>query len=381
MEPLMPELESVLIEHVGARRHRSRRVRPRPAVSVLAVAASVVIVAAVSIVALGLHRSSGTSPEGTATSSSGVAAPHHLWVESRGGVSPPTQLAPGQYWYVRTLIDEPMVFRLSRGRRPPVIRAFQDVLLERWIGRSGQVSRSVQTPAGPLRFASAQDEARWRAAGSPNDFPDNGRRVSYAFGSPGFGALAEFSYRDLQLLPTEPGQLIERIRARLEARGTLRGAPNNPARRSVLAELTANTILNLLEAPSPARVHGAILAAARELAGANTDRGDDLIGRRGIVLRLPLPSGSVLINPTSDALLADSTFGTMNTYLAAGLVRSSTAIPHGFPHVLPRSASASASGHRAVTGSGAVVHRVLFAHGIAPVHSGASATALRRGVS
>lgn len=99
-----------------------------------------------------------------------------------------------------------------------------------------------------------------------------------------------------------------------------------------------DTILSLLEAPAPTQVHAGFLAAARELAASDTRTGDDPIGRRGIILQLqPRRNGTLIINPASGALLANTTstsnVGGLYTYLAAGLVNSSTALPQGFPPV------------------------------------------------
>jgi hypothetical protein len=367
----MPELEGALVKLVGERRRGSRGVRPARITSVLGVAASVAIVAVISIVALGLHRSSKGVRQGASTASSGLAASLHLWVGSPGGVIPPTQLGPRQYWYVRTLLNEPVVFPLpGTGRPPQVARASQELVLERWIGRAGEASRSVRTPVGPLRFASPQDQARWNAAGSPNRFPDNGRSISYAFQTPGpFGDFAKFSYADLQALPTEPNRLIRRIQARLTSPGVLRHFPND-LRRHALAIQTSQTILSLLEAPAPAPIHAGFLAAARLLAGTKAHAGNDGIGRRGIVLQLfNGGGGAFIIKATSGALLADGPVGGLDTYLAAGLVNSSSALPQGFPRVVARggstappargSAATKPSAHPPTTAGGPNGHAAL----------------------
>lgn len=317
-------------------RGRPRGLRPR--LAQLAPVAALLIVVAVVAVFLGVQDRK--PPRSTAPQNSGTAASLHLWIGSPGGVVPPTELGPKQYWYVRTLGEEQLELPLERGSHPLLVSATQDLVIERWIGRTGQASRAVQTPAGPLRFANAIDQAKWKAGGSLNPYPSALRRVpDYTYGLTGFGTPAELSYRDVQHLLTGPRQLIEQIQARLKAEGALGGrADRNPMTREAdLAALTTQTVLTLLETPAPANVHAALAAAARQLAGSNARPGTDPIGRHGTVLKLSGGNKILVIDPASGALLADtltdSPVNGLNTYLAAGLVNSSTALPHGFPVV------------------------------------------------
>lgn len=346
MEPLMPELEIALKARVRSRHDSRRAVRIRRVVPLLGAAASAAIVAAIFLFALGVHPGSQTGSGSTSTLPRGAAASLHLWVGAPRGVVPPTQLVPAQYWYLRTLDEEQVFAPVARGRHPKVVPAIQDTVIERWISRAGQATRSVETPIGPLHFPNARDQARWRAAGSPRPAGDSGRPTpSYTYGLTGFGSLAEFSYSDLERLPTSAHQLIARIQARLKALAAPSGPRAVPHGIQLEGE-TADAILTLLEAPAPARVHAGLLAAARLLAGSHTHTGEDLIGRRGIVLQL-LPGGTstLIINSTSGALLANGALaanavsgntlpGRLATYLAAGVVSSSTTRPPGMRPVI-----------------------------------------------
>jgi hypothetical protein len=147
----------------------------------------------------------------------------------------------------------------------------------------------------------------------------------------GFGRLSRFSYGQLRRLPSNPHRLLERIKARLEPRHGLQDVQDQ-ARGALLTQQTAQTVLELLEAPAPAPVHAGLLSAARLLAASTAHLGDDYLGHSGIVLQLDTgPGAEAIINAKSEALMADNTFGGLETYLAAGIVDSPTALPRGFP--------------------------------------------------
>lgn len=326
MEPLMADLETALRARV-----RSRSARRRPAFGVLSLALGMAVALAVFLLALTVHTGGRAERGAVSPDQTGLSAPPGLWVGAARGVVPPTRLQPGQYWYVRSLVDQSQIELLRGPHRPSEIRVHQDVVIERWIGRGGQVSRWLQTPVEPLRFASPADRARWRAAGSPTSLGQRGAQVGYSFGSSGFGDIASLSYGEVQRLPTDPTRLLSVVTADLMAAPARRRLPAK-FRAAFIARRLPRAVVALLGAPAPAAVHAALLAAARRLAGTRARPGPDPLGRPGLVLPLGRHDAAV-IDPASGALLADTAFGGLGAYVGTGLVNSPSTLPRGVPPV------------------------------------------------
>jgi hypothetical protein len=373
--PVLDELERALIsacyDEPAARQaaaHRTRgrtgwRARPRRVW--VAVGASLGAVAAATLIVS--LASESVIPSAADALDRAAAA---IIADAAGAPGP--VLAPGGYWYTRTLTrmrvgapDYPKIVR--RGHGPATVWVLVRQSDEVWIGADGTMRRREIHLSE--RFASAADAARARAMGTrtpppvnlssdtitggDNRFPPNTSGV----GDPGDGL---FTYAQLQRLPTTVPALraaLARAQAALDARmerGLTRaiaaqpgggGAPlpsqahihRTPAE---TADQVLQTAESLMSSPVPASVRAALYRLVATLPGVRYDGpARDALGRPGVAVSIATSgeANRMIFDPRTGALLGESSTTRLSTavvsVVAAAAVRSVDAVPAGLPRI------------------------------------------------
>lgn len=190
--------------------------------------------------------------------------------------------------------------------------------VESWIGQNGG-GRSREL-AGAPQFWSSEEEARWKAAGSPlpppfdaeyqqryrSAFRDARELDSHVVDRETRG-WSDFHFPDTAKLPTEPEALRRAVEANeIEVVGfnLMFGKATH-----LDTEQTTEELINLLleGAPTP-QLQAAIFDALAELPGMAVETGaSDGLGRHGDAIRLPVEQGireEYLFDPTSGEVLA-----------------------------------------------------------------------------
>jgi hypothetical protein len=330
--PALDELRQELIDAIdaraAARRSSRRQCRSGPLISLLAV------VLAVAVVIL-LTGSSGTRP------AVAVALERAANIAAHGASPPP--LHPGEYWYIRAVDITPLPIELPRGRKSVTIEVAQRAVSEAWIGVLG-ITHIRETPLGAPRFTSARDRERWLDAGAPPMYASVVAENRIVRGQPGFPPNAGafygnqlLTYQQLQTLPSDPAQLLARIRDALTA--TERRVPNLRIDATGLHIGKFNTIEGLLLSPAPRAVTAGLYRAAALIPGVRyLGETTDPLGRQGLAIELDTPGEHrrVIYNPRTAALLSQlSDFGgpphpgvyDSESYTASGVVSSPRALP------------------------------------------------------
>lgn len=290
---------------------------------------------------------------------------------------PPQFVAPGQFWYTRTVQS----VRDSERAGGLVVRDGVDhaigasvgfdvrVVEESWVGVDGTMRyRVVAIP----RFASAGDRAKWARYGRPlsvltanydMDVITNGRGVfpsqlwypwpwSRGVGTPADGPArvdvgdSLFSYRQLLALPTRATALRARLLAAERALawreshvgGTLSQAPGGQGPAAVYDTLDA--IAGLLAAPLPAALRHALARAAVTLPATSVVRSArDGLGRRGVSVSTVEPGSEgsqftrrLVLDPATGTLLEGGGLDG-GAVVAQGVVDSVYALPTGLSSV------------------------------------------------
>lgn len=305
-----------------AGRHRPAR-RRRTAIAIAAAG-----------VAIGIAVPIALPGGGTGGAEPAAAALLHR-VALRAAQQPPEPAPePGQYLYTRSESFSTSVYVAGEGTtflfRQPNTR-------ESWIGPDG--SGRILNASGAVTFPTAEDQATWIAAGSPDLYENLTDDESY-----GPGELLSLDYTDL---PTDPEELLDLI----ERREVIGGPSGDWETFAIIGDL-------LRETSTSPKVRAALYQVAAELPGVElVGRVVDGAGRAGVAVAYTnwdseAPSRRELIfDPTTAALLgedevlvADSTFdfesgypGTIyggvgqagtrtysTTYLVSGVVDSTT---------------------------------------------------------
>ncbi|HVW47236.1 MAG TPA: hypothetical protein VHA76_09300 [Solirubrobacterales bacterium] len=200
---------------------------------------------------------------------------------------------------------------------PDAFNALVPTTVSSWTGQDGAGRHREEL--GTLRFWSSEEEARWKAAGSPppSGFdPEYQQRYKSSFGDArevnssvidvegkGWG---NFHFPDTSKLPTEG----KALRLATEANELEFTGFNHVARSATRlnAEQTLEELINVLMEgePTPA-LQAAIFEALAELPGLEVSEATDGLGRQGEAIRLQPKEGfraEYLFDPETGAMLA-----------------------------------------------------------------------------
>jgi hypothetical protein len=180
-------------------------------------------------------------------------------------------LRSGEFWYFRMRTDTLI------GGDESGYTAVQPQVREEWVAADG-TRRTRTAPAGPVRFSSARDRARWEAAGSPPLGSDavedhrsaKPRRDPFSLGD------APMSYAGLLALPRDADALYARLRA---------AAVDCECGHNVDDETFTIVADTLHTTPLPRDLRAALLRAAALIPGIQFVAHErDAAGRRGIAV-------------------------------------------------------------------------------------------------
>ncbi|HVA19126.1 MAG TPA: CU044_5270 family protein, partial [Solirubrobacteraceae bacterium] len=218
MSLLLPELDRQLRlaararGTVNARQTSHIAVRRRLAVAAAALGVTAAIVA---FLTFGLA--------GSGSMSAAQALEHAAEAAQRGLAAP--QLAPGEYWYTRSIQANTTGFSLYH--RPALIQSRQ--LIERWQASNGSGRERSTSDGLPQFFGTAAERRLFagRESSAPQPVP-NDEAIP-----PGVGfrsMLGKLTYAQVLALPTDPSAMLERVRsaARHSREQLERSAPGSP---------------------------------------------------------------------------------------------------------------------------------------------------------
>jgi hypothetical protein len=276
MSLLLPELERQL--RVAARRRRSVSARDksrssvrRPlqaAVGVLAVAAAIAAFLTFGLAGNGAPSAAQALERAAEAAQRGLAAP---------------ALAPGEYWYTRSIQDGTTGFSLYQ--RPALIQSRE--LVERWESSNGSGRQRSAADGVPLFFGTRAERTLFtrRESSAPKRVQsDEAIPSSVGFRS----SLGALTYAQVLALPTDPSAMLARIRsaAKHSQEELARSAPGSPMAQQSLTvfelETVAGALTNLPLTPgSRAAVYRAMahISGVRYLASVR-----DPLGRTGAAL-------------------------------------------------------------------------------------------------
>ncbi|MDH2429394.1 CU044_5270 family protein [Sphaerisporangium sp. TRM90804] len=174
----------------------------------------------------------------------------------------------------------------ARSAGPPFAAATSETS-ETWRARDkGGTNRGVTRPAPEATFASAADEARWKAMGSPELVPDRRTRTYeddldrvLSIDNPGL------TIRNVSKLPTRKEALRGRLRDMYEASPGRRGQAD-----AGFAAYLWQTGTDLLTSPITPGTRAALFRVLAEQPGiTSTGRAGDVFGREGVALSTTTP--------------------------------------------------------------------------------------------
>jgi hypothetical protein len=224
----------------------------------------------------------------------------------------PRPLKPGEYWYVRSKTRWTTAVEGTGGAYTAMGRE----LREEWTASDG-TRRWTTRQAGPLRFPSARDRARWEADGRPDLAPppsEDRIRTSFHVGT------STYSYRQLLGLPHDPERLYERLRdAAVQCRC---GNGVDDQSFVVAVELLRTT-------PLPTDLRAAILRAMARIPGIEQHTAPDILGRPGVAVAYEGSQGrqALIFDPSTFDMLGERTGAGGTSDLESGIVDSITATP------------------------------------------------------
>lgn len=282
--------------HAG--RRRISRWAPRVAIGAAMAAAA----AALFVVSGNDGRFGAQSAEAAQTLRHAAAEVHGL----------PRALEPGEYWYVRSRTRWTTGVEGAAG----AYTAMGLEVREEWTAADG-TRRWTTRQAGPLRFTSARDRARWEADGRPDLTPppsEDQVRAGFHVGT------STYSYRQLLGLPRDPERLYERFR---DAAVRCRCGNGVDDQTFVIA-------LELLRgAPVPTDLRAAILRAMALIPGIEQHAEPDILGRPGVGVAYDGSQGrqALIFDPATYEMLGERTGAGGTADLESGIVDSITATP------------------------------------------------------
>jgi hypothetical protein len=230
-----------------------------------------------------------------------------------------TPAGAGDYWYTRQRTfnrvyanEEPIRKRaIKADTKEEIKRLYEEAELdyvvyktataEQWRGRSAKLgSRSVHKDHTELTFGSAQDEAKWKAEGSPGLVDKEPLRSendelisSVSLSNPAL------TLDDLDDLPTSADALEDRLRVMFkDYRKRMRGG--------IFDAYVWQTGIDLLAAPTPPKVRAAMFRVMAARPGVVSEgTGTDALGRTGTVLAVESPSADGGRNGAKSRLIID----------------------------------------------------------------------------
>jgi hypothetical protein len=276
MTPLLPDLERQLRRAVRARQHEQLAKRPahpkRRAMAAVAAAAAIAI-AAVIVLAVGIGAGPSLS-EAQALERAAEAA-------ERGLAAP--ALAPGEYWYVRSVTAGTTGYGGSGS--PAVMQSRQTT--EIWQSTDGSGRERTVNDGLPLFFGTQVARSRFRReeARAPKPVPvDQLLAHSTGFRSP----LRILTYSQVQALPTTPEAMLDTVRHAAEySLAELRlQAPGSPLAEESLTQTELESIAGILsDLPLNPQQRAATYRAMEKLPGViYVPHVTDPLGRSGAAL-------------------------------------------------------------------------------------------------
>ena len=278
MNLLLPELERQLRTAARARRagareepaHRSHR----RAVPAIAVALTLAVMAAIAFVLASGIGGGRTLAAAQALERAAQAA--------QQGLAAPT-LAPGEYWYTRSIKASTTGFDLYGA--PALIQSRQ--VVESWQATDGSGRERSAIAGTPAFSGTAAERALFdkREARAP-------KPAAFDNAVPGSGgyrsSLGLLSYGQVLALPTHPAQMLARIRtAALSSRERMRRtAPGSPIAQQSLTQFELEAIAGaLVDLPLTPGSRAAIYRAMEHIAGVSyVPSVRDPLGRQGAAL-------------------------------------------------------------------------------------------------
>lgn len=360
MSLLLPELERQL--RVAARARGSASSARRPAGSSrgrLSALAGVLVVAAVIALVLAFGLA------GNGALSAAQALERAAEAAQRGLAAP--KLAPGEYWYTRTVQAGSTGFSLYG--RPALIQSRQSI--ERWEAADGSGRERSVAGGLPLFFGSDAERVRFRGreSSAPQPVPsDEAIPAGVGFRS----SLGALTYAQVLALPADPSAMLDRIHSaarhsqeRLEhlapgspmaqqsltefeleaAASALTGLPLTPGSRAAIYRAMARIsgVSYLASVRDPLGRGGAALASKGSIAG--------FIDGKGTLGQPRRVTNELIFDPRTGVVLAQQTLLQnaipsvglragypiqYSAYLTSGNVASTTErfVPHGPSTVL-----------------------------------------------
>ncbi|GGL07647.1 CU044_5270 family protein [Streptomyces flaveus] len=314
--------------------------RLRGGIRPLGTVAALTAVAASAVVVSTLDRDPfGVSPGSPPQSSSTAAGPGSSTPDGQGDVpvdgrlellsvakKAETSTAEGTYWQTTTRSEDVNVVGAAGGKGQPF--AVRDTSTAQWsVGvRPGTRSLMVSGLDAVIAPRTKEDEARWRAAGSPGTLEaevtgnEQGGTLGYTMGTrpptvmrtdadDKIYALGphNVSYQDLRELPSDSGELRRQLE---KLHGEDSGADAGVGRTAYVLRQAAN----LITMPVEPAVRAAAYRVMAEMPGVRGLGGvSDPLGRKGVGFTFPgtsrTPLGSVaerlVVDPSTGAMLSE----------------------------------------------------------------------------
>ena len=276
MNLLLPELESQLRAAARARLRGAsdeRPVRSRRRVLSVAVAALAMASAIVFLLAWGIG--------GNRSSSAAQALERAAEAAQRGLAAP--SLAPGEYWYTRSVQADTTGFSLYG--KAALIQSRQ--VVESWVSTDGSGRERQSTDGLPRLFGTPAERARFegRESRAPKPVPHDEPVPS----SGGFRSrLGLLTYAQVLALPTQPEAMLERIReAALRSQQLFRRtAPGSPVAEQSLTQFELEAVEGALtDLPLTPGSRAAVYRAMKDITGVSyLPSVRDPLGRYGAAL-------------------------------------------------------------------------------------------------
>ncbi len=276
MSLLLPELERQLRLAARGRRFGTTEKRPRASrrrLMSVAVAALALAGAIVFLLASGI---------GGSRSPSAAQALERAAEAAQRGLAAPS-LAPGEYWYTRSIHAETTGFNLYG--KPALIQSRQ--VVESWESTDGSGRERQSTDGIPRLFGTPAEQARFK--GRESQAPKPAPHDELVPSSGGFrSSLGLLTYAQVLALPTRPAGMLERIReAALRSQQLFqRTAPGSPVAERSLTEFELGAVEGALtDLPLKRGSRAAVYRAMKDITGVSyLPSVRDPLGRYGAAL-------------------------------------------------------------------------------------------------
>jgi hypothetical protein len=314
-----PEARELLARVTTSPEQSARRPRNWLKVGVLAVSMAVVI----ALVAVSLVRGNGPavvperSPGIQATSGAPVILER---IAAVAAMQPEVTLPEGGFRYTRSETR----YTSTSIRSDGAFSVLESTIREIWVAPDGK--GRLRTEVGDVEFLTPQDEAAWRAAGSPDLRRESVNDQRFPGGDPGG---TDLYFETFEGLPFDPDDLYGEIERRSQNQGITLHQQMFDMVGSLLRETNA----------SP-EIRAALFRAAAKIPGVEvTENVTDPKGRPGIAMSLTYDPGGrrirneLIFDPETSALLAEGQYA---------MEKSPNVAPTGRPDKLPEAGPTSA---------------------------------------